>query len=187
LDQADVDFADGAFAPFWDSVENAVKTLGRFDEGVHHIKDNSSHYTELIGKYKGMPPQFPLAGKSVAKLGVGTATAKRLKAIVRAAQRNFQFATIYEQRKTNQILIAGFTNLAQALERMTSQITASIDDLTGSVSVMTSTLNESMRAIHSRMSDIAEEINKRHDKGAARERKALEMLDNIQRGRRPSL
>lgn len=117
-----------------------------------------------------------------------------MKAIVQTAQRNFQFATIYEQRKTNQILVAGFTNLAQALDRMTWQITASIDDLAGSVDVMTSTLNESTRAIHSRLGDVAEMTSQHHDElmkeaseGAARERKALEMLDNIQRGRRPSL
>ena len=57
---------------------------------------------------------------------VATATAERMQAIVRKAQRNFQFATIYEQRKTNQILVAGFTTLAQALNQMTGQITASI-------------------------------------------------------------
>lgn len=194
LDQAEVDFADGAFAPFWDSIEKAAKTLGRFDEGVRHINDNSSRYTELIKKYEDTPPEFPLARQSVAKLGVGTATAERMKAIVRNAQRNFQFATIYEQRKTNQILVAGFTNLAQALDRMTWQITASIDDLASSVDVMTSTLSESMRAVHSRMGDIAETTSQHHEElrkeaseGAARERKALEMLDNIQRGRRPFL
>lgn len=194
LDQAEVDFADGAFAPFWDSIEKAAKTLGRFDEGVRHINDNSSRYTELIKKYEDTPPEFPLARQSVAKLGVGTATAERMKAIVRNAQRNFQFATIYEQRKTNQILVAGFTNLAQALDRMTWQITASIDDLASSVDVMTSTLSESMRAVHSRMGDIAETTSRHHEElrkeaseGAARERKALEMLDNIQRGRKPSL
>ena len=65
LDQAEVDFADGAFAPFWDSIENAAKTLGRFDEGVRHIKDNSSRYTELIRKYEDIPPQFPLARQSM--------------------------------------------------------------------------------------------------------------------------
>ncbi len=194
LDQAEVDFTDGVFAPFWDSIENAAKTLGRFDEGVHHIKDSSSRYTEMIMKYEDTPPQFPLTRQSVAKLGVGTATAERMKAIVRTAQRNFQFATIYEQRKTNQILIAGFTNLAQALDQMTRQITASIAALASSVDVTTSTLNESMHALHSRMGDIAERTSQHHDKlmeeaseGATRERKALEMLDNIQRGRRPSL
>jgi hypothetical protein len=178
LEQAEVDFADGAFAPFWDSIENAAKMLGRFDEGVRHIKDNSSHYTKLLRKYEDTPPQFPLRVSSVEKLGVGIATAERMQVVVRKAQRDFQFAMIYEQRKTNQILVAGFKNLAQALEQMTWQITASIDDLAGSV-------NESMRAIHSRLGDLAEMTSQQHDERAARERKALEMLDNIQRGRRP--
>lgn len=157
------------------------------DEGVHHIKDNSSRYTELIEKYEGTPPEFPLARESISKLGVGTATAERMQAIVRKAQRDFQFAMIYEQRKTNQILVAGFTNLAQALNDMTWRITASINDLATSVNGMTSTLNESMQAIHSRMGDIHKELSKEASERASREKKALEMLDNIQRRRRPFL
>ena len=201
LDQAEVKFSDSAFVPFWDSIEEAVKMLGYFNEGVQHIGKNSSHYTELIGKYEDTPPQFPLARQSVEKLDVGTATAERMKAIVGTAQRNFQFAMIYEQHKTNQILVAGFTNLANALDQMTWKITNSIDDLAGSVDVMTSTLNESLHAIHSRVGDIADiaektsqKTSQHHDelmeeisKGSARERKVLKMLDNIQRGRRPSL
>lgn len=192
LDWAQGHFADGAFAPFWDSIENAAKWLGHFDEGIRYIKNSSSSYTELIKKYEDTPPEFPLAPQSVAKLGVGTATAERMQAIVRKAQRDFQFATIYEQRKTNQILVAGFTNLAQALNDMTWQITDSIGALASSVDGMTSTLNESMRAIHSRMGDIAEttiqhhkELSKEASDRAVREKKALEMLDNIQRGRKP--
>ena len=46
LNQAEVDFADGAFAPFWDSIEEAAKTLGHFDEGVRSINDNSSRCTK---------------------------------------------------------------------------------------------------------------------------------------------
>ena len=192
LDQAEVDFTDGAFAPFWDSIETAAKALGHFDEGVRLIDNNSSRYTELIKKYEDTPPEFSLARQSVTKLGVGTATAKRMQAIVRKAQRDFQFATIYEQRKTNQILVAGFTNLAQALNDMTWRITTSIDDLASSVDGMTSTFNESMHAIHSRMGDIMKTTTQHHEEllkdastRAAREKRALEMLDNIQRGRRP--
>lgn len=181
LDQAEVDFADGAFAPFWDSIENAVKALGRFDECVRHIKDNSSGYSELIKKCEDTPPKFPLAPQSVSKLGVGTTTAERMRTIVRKAQCDFQFATIYEQRKTNQILVAGFTNLAQALKDMTGQLMASINDLASSVDGLASTLD-----------DIAETANRHVEmtsetalEAARRERKVLEMLDNIQRGRRP--
>jgi hypothetical protein len=197
LDQAEIDFGDRAFAPFWDSIENAAKSLAHFDAGVHHIRDHSSRYTELVRKYDDSPPQFPLARESVAKLGIGAATATRMQAIVRQAQRDFQFATIYEQRKTNQLLVSGFTNLANALSDMTWRITDSIADLTSSVDVMASTLNESLRAIHSRVGDLAERTSQHHEElmaglndrasqAAARERKALEMLNNIQRGRRPA-
>jgi hypothetical protein len=187
LDRAEVDFADSAFAPFWDSVENATKWLAHFDEGIHHIKDNSLRYTELIKKYEDTSPQFPLARQSVEKLGVGSVTAKRMQSIVRQAQRNFQFATIYEQRKTNQILVAGFTNLANALNEMTWRITDSINNLAGSIDGMASTLSESMQAIHSRIGDIHEEFSKEASERTVREEKALEMLDNIQRRRKPSL
>jgi len=185
LDHAEVDFAESAFAPFWDSVENAANWLARFDEGVRQIKDESSHYTELIGKYEDTPLQFPLAPRSVEKLSVGMATAERMKVIVRTAERDFQFAMIYEQRKTNQILVAGFNTLAEALEQMTSQITASLDDLADSV-------NTSLRAIDSQLGEIAATSRQHHAEMmeqvsdiAERERCAVEMLDNIQRGRRP--
>lgn len=199
LDQAEVNFSYGAFAPFWDSIEKATKILGRFNESIQRIKSNSSIYTTLIGKYKDTPPQFPLTRQSVTKLEVGTETAKRMNVIVWTAQRNFQFATIYEQRKTNQILVAGFTNLAAALDQMTGKITKSIDDLAGSVDVMTSTLDESLSAIHSRVGNVvnivekaSQQISQQHDElmgktseGTAREENVLKMLDNIQRGRRP--
>ena len=76
----------------------------------------------------------------------------------------------------NQILIAGFANLTEALNQMACKITASINELAISIAVMTSTLNESLDAIQT------EQIV-----GVARLGEALEMLDNIQRGRRPFL
>lgn len=192
LDQAEVEFADGAFAPFWDCIENAAKLLGRFDEKVRQIQDNASQYGTLIPKYEDTPPRFPLARESVTKLGVATTSAKRMQAIVRKAQRDFQFATIYEQRKTNQILVAGFTNLAQALSDMTWQITTSIDNLALSVEGMASTLHESLDSIHSRLGDLvaiasrhADESSRVASQASMREERVLEMLDNIQRRRRP--
>lgn len=116
LDQAEADFAAGVFAPFWDSVENAARKLAQFDESVRTIQGNSSTYVGLVKQYEAAPPRWPLSPQSVEKLTIGTATADRMKGIVRRAQGNFQFAMIYEQRKTNQLLVAGFTNLAQALE-----------------------------------------------------------------------
>jgi hypothetical protein len=193
LDQAEKDFNEGAFAPFWDSIETSANMLGRFNEGVRRINEHSSRYTELLGLFAGTHPRFPVALRSVSKLQVGTGTAQRMAVIVRNAQRNFQFATIYEQRKTNQILVSGFTNLAQALVQMTSRITSSIEELSNSVGFMTSTIEESARISHSRQEAILEatiqsreEFSEQATEQAQREERALEMLDNIQRGRRPS-
>jgi hypothetical protein len=187
LDQAAVDFAQGAFSPFWSSIENAAKSLAHFDEAIGEIKSNSSQFTELVPKYRDTPPAFPVSPESVEKLRVGTSTAKRMEATVRHAQCNYQFATIYEQRKTNQILIAGFTNLAHALDYMTTHITNSIANLSSSFDGMSSTLNEAMRTIHSEMRDSAEAANKRHKEMMVRETRVIVMLDNIQRRRRPTL
>jgi hypothetical protein len=56
LNQAEVDFADGAFAPFWDSIEKAAYTLAYIDKDIRQINYNSSYYIELIKKYEDTPP-----------------------------------------------------------------------------------------------------------------------------------
>lgn len=205
LEQAGVDFAEGAFAPFWDSIERAAKLLGRFDEGIRHINQNSIRYHDvvrqqladapregLLEKTATEVPSFPVSKLGIERLATGTATGERMKLIVREAQRNFHFATIYEQRKTNHILVAGFTNLAQALDQMTSRITDSIGQLATSVDDMSSTLTTSVRAIDSRLEGM-EAASARHREllaeqasaRSSRELKAIDMLDNIQRHRRP--
>lgn len=193
LDQAEQDFSAGVFAPFWDSVESAARTLGHFEAGVRAIQSHSSTYADLVKRYEAAPPQWPLSPQSVERLTIGAATAERMRGIVRRAQSDFQFAVIYEQRKTNQLLVAGFTNLAQALDQMTWRITTSIESLTSSVEAIGSTINESVQAVHlqlgqmeSAASEHRENLSTRHSAQAGREEKVVAMLDNIQRRRRPS-
>jgi hypothetical protein len=114
--------------------------------------------------------------------------------IVRKAQCDFQFASIFVQFKTNQILIAGFNNLGHALDEMSWRITTSIDNLASAFYEMSTNQNETMSAIHSQIGSIAEATNqhfkvmeKASSKIVARTNTALGMLDNIQRGKRPIL
>lgn len=203
LDQAEYDFKDGAFAPFWDAVEQATRELSLFDEGVTNIHQNLKRYGKLSKDYEGKAPRFPIVIDSVSGMVAGNTTADRLKAIVRQAQRDFQFASIYEHRKTNQILIAGFTNLAQALDGMGRRISESIDALSSQVAYMSSSMSSSLNELSSQVTDMssslsasldgvqaslmdvdstlsqnAKEQSERHDR-------ALAMLDNIQRRRIP--
>jgi hypothetical protein len=199
LDQAMVDLQESAYSPFWSSIEKAAKNLANYDEGVRFIKDSITNYSDLSQKYDGSVPGYPLSSKALQKLDIATGSSKKLEEIVRIAQRNFEFSTIYEQRKTNQILIAGFTNLADALDRMTYQITSSIDD-------MNQTLNTSMKSIDARLEGVGSKLSSIDDtlsdhyqqqgefldtyrkatsEQASRENRILERLDNIQRGRSP--
>ena len=186
LDQSETDFKDGAFGPFWDSVEKASMRIGCFDEGVRTITHNASRHLQITKTFQSKPPQFPISSDSVRKLVVAGTTTDRMRAIVRRAQCNYQFATIYEQRKTNKILVAGFQNLAQALDGLGDRIASSIDllgnqisEMSGSVSSSLSDLNNQVVELNTTFREEAKEQSERHNK-------ALEMLDNIQRRRIPS-
>ena len=187
LDQADVEFADCVFPRFWDAIENAAKAIAPFAQGVRQINENLSRHTEAMKEYADTPPQFPLSHKTVAKLAVANKTAQRMEAMVRKAQSEPTFATIYELRKTNselrktnQILIAGFTNLTEALYQMSSQITDSLEGLAW-------TFNESTRVLHARTGDVVDAIVQHDSEDAQRVEKVVKMLDNIQRGQKPFL
>ena len=185
LDRAEVDFAEGAFAPFWDSVQKAATVLGRFEQGLRSLGETSTQYSELVRKYDSTPPPFPLAQSSIARLNVSSAASLRMQAIVRNAQRNFQFSVIYEQRKTNQILVAGFLNLGQALHDMSSRITSSLEALADRVELVGATFDHSIAALHDQVIEIGQDFSTAASEWAVREKKAVEMLDNIQRHRRP--
>lgn len=106
---------------------------------------------------------------------------------------------IYEQRKTNQLLVAGVTNLAQALDGMGYRIASSIDGLGGQISAMSSVMQESLSALGEQIQtgsqQLVESLDALHtttkqsaaDTRGIKERhdRALEMLDNIQRRRIP--
>jgi hypothetical protein len=192
LDKANIDFRRHAFVPFWNSIEESAKELGRFDEGVRQIGGNAIRYRELLPRYEGKPPPFPIPRHSAEKLAVAKTTATRMATIVDTAHCDHQFASIYLQVKTNQILIAGFTNLAHALDRMSWQIAGSIRDLAGAVDGMAASLDDSVSDVYSKLTDIAVQDRKYYaeivEQGSAiaeRQTKALEMLDNIQHRRRP--
>jgi len=150
-------------------------------------------------------PAFPINEESVASMTAGNAIHDRMKIIIRKAQCDFQFATIYEQRKTNQLLVAGFRNLAEVIDGMGRRIASSIDDLGLEIENMSSTLNESIRNISTTLDTqhersltatetVANKIGGFHEffqkdsiERSEREKRTLRMLDNIQRGKRPKV
>lgn len=182
LVESEKEFAEGAFAPFWDAIENAVTHLARFNLGIQQIHDNSINYMEKKKELDSTPPPFKI---NVGTLPVATRTSDRMRGIVRRAQKDFHFATIYEQRKTNQLLVKGFTSLGHALNDMTYRITTSIDDLSSSIYDLASSNSESSRDLIAGVESLRYQMQSDAEASRAHEREERKMLDNIQRGEKP--
>lgn len=170
LNLAEREFAEGAFAPFWDQIEYATNKLATYQQRIQIIKRNAIEYSQAICTSTNMPAFSVPTGQ----LPDARPTASRLAGIVRKAQKNFQFATIYEQRKTNQILVEGFGTLASAINSLGDSISGSLHDLS-------TTLNVSLERILQQ----AEADASVRRQVTQRQAEANAMLDNIQRKRKP--
>lgn len=129
--RAEREFADGAFAPFWDAVEDAVTHLARFDSGIQRIRTSRTSYDTKVGSLDSAPPPFTVDANALPN---AIRSADRLRRIVREAQRDFQFSSIFEQRKTNRLLVSGFANLGEALRDVRYSLESSIEELSGTFS-----------------------------------------------------
>ncbi len=159
LNKAENHFHHTAYSPFWDEIEIAASELGRFSKNVAAQSSGLEDYLRRVPRYHGVPQPFPgipkaHKGKSskgpkgtstaLAKLRKpGNALAKRMSELVYKAQRNFEFANIYEHRKTRKTLVAGFKNLAGVLRGVGDQISNHIEELNATVEVY----NEEMGAL----------------------------------------
>jgi uncharacterized phage infection (PIP) family protein YhgE len=201
LDAAEGNFAEEAFSPFWDEVENATNKLAAYDEGIRRVNDNAKDYKNRALKLSASEiPEFSLPA---GKLPDARPVAQRLSEIVRKAQKNFQFAMIYEQRKTNQLLYAGFGSLgiaiyslrdklSQSLSALSESVNSSLQDLLWATNFQTATIGaaaehqaqlarESEEAANARVEDLKKLGEELIDK----EEEQSKMLDNIQRKRKP--
>ncbi len=134
LDAAEQEFAEGAFAPFWDEVEHAANELAAYKNEVEHLRRSVHAYQDEavdLEKITGAAPELNFPRD---QLPDARPAAARFAAIVRKAQTNFQFAVIFEQRKTNHLLHSGFGTLGAAIHTLGESINHSLDTLTQTLS-----------------------------------------------------
>ena len=136
LEQADRDFSENAYAPFWSAIEDAALALATYEANVEEVGRNASEYANCAAIAKTSVSPFDLGAVDLPNVA---ATLERMYALVRAAQTDFHFATIYEQRKTNQLLVAGFQTLEQALGQLADRFDSSLENLSQSITSAIST------------------------------------------------
>jgi len=169
LDNAEREFEEGAFAPFWDEVENATNSLAAYHQKVNTVEHNATAYAGRASKLRVSIPKFDMPkGELLSAYPV----AVRLSKVVRQAQKDFQFATIYEQRKTNQLLYAGFETLALAINVMQVSIHIALEDLSTSLNTTLFDLYSASNA----QTDMLGELTKHVESGAKAQRRFAEDL-----------
>jgi len=177
LDRAEDEFAERAFAPFWDAVESAVNDLAQTDKAICGISANYTSYQADTGKLDSPVPAFDVETASLPSV---TSIAERMHRIVREAQKDFQFSTIFEQRKTNQLLVLGFGTLASAIGEMRSRIEMSLYELETALSDSADMARESSAEVAGRLDSVLDQerseaqARRKHE---AEEREALKEID----------
>lgn len=169
LDNAEKEFFDGVFAPFWDEIEKAISKLAMYYRQVRIIRDFVAEFKEVETP---IPPESSRA-LALPNLRIPDARdcADRLTRIVRRAQKDHKFAQIYEQRRTNKILVEGFDTLGTAIYEIRDDISDAIADLSTRLQI----------SVDQRTREIAADADERRKF----EKDAIEMLDNIQRRKKP--
>jgi len=176
LESADKDFADGAFAPFWDHIERTANELAAYKNSVEQLGRCVHVYQREALLLENTPNAVPALQLGDHKLPDGRPVAERFSTLVRQAQTNFQFAMIYEQRKTNQLLYAGFGTLGAAIYSLGESVNLSLTQLSKTMNrSLTSMLVTSLTASNAQ-SDFRHEI-----KGRLKD--SQDTLDRTFRGR----
>lgn len=209
LDHAEDEFNDGLYSPFWEAIEAATAQMVRVEQLVNLIDERRLRHAKEIQSLGTLAPTFSVG---VDVLPDARGTRDRLRQLYRRAQRNPDFASIYEQRRiaskldrTNAILVAGFNTLGQAIEILGDRTVAAVEKLGDSVDVrlgdIQSALESAATAAAEQRSQLQAELTRsseaeatvvgqlRRDaeKRSEHEHATRRMLDNIQRRRRPGI
>ena len=142
LEAAQIEFADRAFSPFWDEVEKAMASLGSFKARVQALTVSCNSYTEAL---KNCDHNFPNTIVEIDKMTDIKPVLTELQKVIRMGQKDFEFATILEHRRTRKVLIAGFRSLEDAIGNIAYSVESSFSELQKSASYGVSSIVEEQK------------------------------------------
>lgn len=115
LSHARSEFSSRAFSPFFDQVELAAIKLSLFANNLERAHVYGNRYRNLL-----LPTEntFPKLVDVRGMIPDPTNALQGLAQVLRMAQTDYQFATIWEQRKTREAIVDGFDNLGDACQQL---------------------------------------------------------------------
>lgn len=178
LDLAEQEYRRTAFSPFWQAIEGATTRLGELSENLNQFttltEDHKKIDGELQSAHQLYADRFPVRLVDIYTAEEGQVVGERMDVLVGRALTDYQFSTIYEQRRTSSILIAGFSSLGNAIAGMTAKISSDL------VSVV-----RSLDSVRGSVDSVRGSVDSAAYASASQSAEAIQMLDNIQRRRLP--
>ena len=182
LDNAEIYFNENLYSPFWDAVEGAASELGSFSQKMANLSEQLQAYVKWTAIYEGTPDKFPVTVdefREIRQLGAESKLSDRMRNIVRAAQRDFHFSSIFEQRKTQKSIIAGFESFEDVLNDVGDQITYEVENLNNTMQDHNYQMNSLMEDAAVQREQHHTEVMEADSQGAERQEQALEILEDI--------
>lgn len=124
--RAESEHADDSVGAFWDEIEAATRRFAQYNNSISVIHQLAEDHTR---RRAALPSEFQPNALEPRALPDGDHLLSRMAKIVKQARRNPQWETIFQQRRTNDILVRGFESLGDAMESLQDTISAGFNDL----------------------------------------------------------
>lgn len=189
ITRAELELKDDSVGAFWDEIEAATRRFAQYNNSISVIHKLAKDHAK---RRSALPSEFRPNALEPRSLPDGDYLLSRMSKIVKQARRNPQWETIFQQRRTNDILVGGFENLGNALESLQDTVSSGFSDLAhvlhSSVDRITSEHSDRvitelnlMAATHS---DDSRERRRFEQNVKANADKAVQVLENIERCKR---
>ena len=126
LKAADFEFQEKAYSPFWETIERAAGELGECHTSCQWLSGSPPKYDAVL---RGREHNFPDCFHGIETLPDCRPLLEEFYRLVRLAQRDFQFANIWEHHKSRKVMIAGFASMGEAIRSLEATVERSIADL----------------------------------------------------------
>lgn len=178
LNHAETEHKEGAFVAFWEHIESATHSINVARMCHEATQKNAETYSNKLEEYEasGHPPIFSVSclvfEKTRAEL---LETAQRMKNLSYKAQKDYKFATIYEQRRNTSTLVEGFSSLNDAIQHMGDRIVNAVESLEDVFHGGLGQLSASLSAISSNLDELIE-VSRQNETSTVDASRRLETL-----------
>jgi len=119
IKKTETEFNDNAFSSYWDNIEILISYFLEYNSNLRDFPYSRERYYDLLKGRKHNFPEFPIIKTMLPNI---ESQLKEFKRVVRFGITNYEFASIYEHRKTRKVLIDSFNNLAEALNNIENKV-----------------------------------------------------------------